>query len=200
MLAKRSDLAGVLDIADWAEAGRPLIVRRFVAEEPRDCVPLGLPLPPTAGKRRILFAFSVDDLSPYRCPTLRDARPAAPATWLPTLDALIGLGAEYDVVPRPFGSLLWQALTGLPYLSSRSDLDVLWPLEAAARPTGLLAGLARIAGPAPMRLDGEILLPDGAGLHWRELLDAPENGEVLAKTLERLELRPVARLGQSLKP
>ncbi len=32
-----------------------------------------------------------------------------------------------------------------------------------------------------MRLDGEILLPDGTGLHWRELRDAPEGGTVLAK-------------------
>jgi phosphoribosyl-dephospho-CoA transferase len=49
-----------------------------------------------------------------------------------------------------------------------------------------------------MGIDGEILLPDGAGLHWRELRDAPEDGSVLAKSLDRLALQAVAGLrGQS---
>jgi phosphoribosyl-dephospho-CoA transferase len=55
-----------------------------------------------------------------------------------------------------------------------------------------LQALARIEGRAPMRLDGEIVLPDGAGIHWRELLAAPEGGTVLCKGRESLALRPAA--------
>ncbi|WP_414143825.1 phosphoribosyl-dephospho-CoA transferase MdcG domain-containing protein [Burkholderia stagnalis] len=46
-----------------------------------------------------------------------------------------------------FGSLAWQALTGEPYLSGTSDLDVLFPLPDAVQAATLLNGLA----PAPMR-------------------------------------------------
>lgn len=43
----------------WAEAGRPLIVRRFAEGESRLRVPLGLPLPPRAdGPRRIRVALA----------------------------------------------------------------------------------------------------------------------------------------------
>ncbi|MCE4224092.1 malonate decarboxylase holo-[acyl-carrier-protein] synthase [Methylobacterium sp. C25] len=194
MLRQRPDLDGVPQLAGWAEAGRPLIVRRFFPGEPRDSIPLGLPLPPADGKRRIGFAFSPDDLSLYPVLALADARTVAPEAWHTTLDALIALGAEHGLTPRPFGSLLWQAATGLTYLAATSDLDVLWSLPTQTIPAGFLAALARIAEAAPMRLDGEILLPDGAGLHWREVLDAPETGDVLAKHRDRLEMRAVASL------
>jgi phosphoribosyl-dephospho-CoA transferase len=86
--------------------------------------------------------------------------------------------------------LLWQAVTGLPYLSRCSDLDLLWPCGETV-PSGLLDGIAAIAEAAPMGIDGEILLSDGAGLHWRELRDAPDGGSVLVKSLDGLVLRPV---------
>lgn len=194
MLRYRPDLDGVPHLAGWAEAGRPLIIRRFFPGERRDSIPLGLPLPPADGKRRIAFAFSPDDLSPYPPLTLADARAVAPATWQSSLDALITLGAEHGLTPRPFGSLLWQAATGLTYLAATSDLDILWPLPMQTIPADFLAALARISEAAPMRLDGELLLPDGAGLQWREVLEAPETGEVLAKHLDRLEMRAVASL------
>ncbi|GEO99533.1 phosphoribosyl-dephospho-CoA transferase [Methylobacterium haplocladii] len=194
MLAERRDLGGVPHVAEWAEAGRPLIVRRFGPGEDRDRVPLGLPLPPADGKRRISLAFLAGDFAPYATPTLQDARTAAPASWCATIDLLIAVGVRYGIVPRPFGGLLWQAATGLAYLSDASDLDILWRLTTSTLPTGLLDGLARIADTAPMRLDGEILLPDGAGIHWRELLETPEGGEVLGKHIDRLEMRPVAAL------
>ncbi len=174
---------------DWAARGRPLIVRRYHPGEDRGLVPLGLPLPPAAGKRRIGLALPAAALGPLPAPTLAAVRGHAPASWQPVLDALLALGADHGLVPRPFGSLLWQALTGLPYLSRTSDLDLLWPVEDRP-PPGFLAGLARIAAAAPMGIDGEILLPDGAGIHWRELFEGRD--AVLAKHLDRLEMRSVA--------
>ncbi|GLS46124.1 phosphoribosyl-dephospho-CoA transferase [Methylobacterium brachythecii] len=194
MLRQRPDLDGVPHIAGWATAGRPLILRRYFAGEARDLVPLGLPLPPADGKRRLSFAFLPDKLTLHPPVAPADARAAAPEAWQLTLDALITLGASHGLTPRPFGSLLWQAATGLTYLAATSDLDLLWPLPTQTIPAGFLVALARIADAAPMRLDGELLLSDGAGLHWRELLDAPDTGEVLAKHIDRLEMRPVAGL------
>ena len=193
MLAARPDLGPVPPLAGWAEAGRPLIVRRFGPGEDRDRVALGLPLPPADGKRRIGLMCAAHDLTPVVPPTLRAVRSAAPPDWRPTLDALATLGDRLGLVPRPFGGLLWQALTGLAYLGASSDLDLLWPV-AAPVPGALLDGIAGIAAHAPMRIDGEVLLPDGMGVHWRELHEAPACGEVLAKHRDRLALVPAASL------
>ena len=43
-----------------------------------------------------------------------------------------------------------------------------------------------------MRIDGEVVLADGAGIQWRELHEARDT--VLAKHRDRLELRDVASL------
>jgi phosphoribosyl-dephospho-CoA transferase len=86
-----------------------------------------------------------------------------------------------------FGSLLWQHLTGLPYLSGTSDLDLLWPV-AGAVDARLLPALAALDADAPMRLDGEIVLPDGRGVNWRELHAAAPDEAVLAKQRDGLAL------------
>ncbi|MDP4023824.1 malonate decarboxylase holo-[acyl-carrier-protein] synthase [Methylobacterium sp. NEAU 140] len=190
LLRDRPDLDGLPHLAGWAGARRPLIVRRSHPGEGTDRVPLGLPLPPADGKRRIGLALPAADLTPVTAPTLAEAAAHAPAAWRPTLDALVALGARCGSPPRPFGGLLWQAMTGLAYLTAASDLDLLWPCPEPV-PSDLLDGLVRIADAAPMRLDGEILLPDGGGVHWRELRDAPAGGPVLAKYRDRAALRSV---------
>jgi phosphoribosyl-dephospho-CoA transferase len=186
----RPDLAGVAHVADWAATGRPLIVRRRVPGEDLDEVPLGLPLPPGDGKRRIGLALPEAALTRLRPMELPDVIGDAPPSWHPTVDAVIRIGLSYGIVPRPFGSLLWQTLTGLSYLSAASDLDLLWPCRDTV-PAGLLAAINAVADTAPMRIDGEILLPDGSGLQWRELLETPPGGSILAKRLDTLALVPV---------
>ena len=187
-LATRPDLDGVPHVARWAALGRPLIVRRLVPGEGTDRVPLGLPLPPADGKRRIGLALPADALRPVSAPGLADAAPHAPTAWRPTLDALLALARDHAFTPRPFGALLWQAVTGLAYLSATSDLDLLWPSPGPV-PRTLLSGLARIDATAPMRLDGEVLLPDGGGVQWRELFEAPGGGLVLVKYRDRVAMR-----------
>ncbi|MBE7201808.1 MAG: malonate decarboxylase holo-[acyl-carrier-protein] synthase [Parafilimonas terrae] len=192
-LDTRRDLAGLPHLAGWAEAGCPLIVRRRVPGETGDGIPLGLPMPPADGKRRIGLALPATGLTPLAAPDLAEVSDHAPAAWRPTIDVLLALGRTHSLAPRPFGSLLWQAVTGLTYLSKTSDLDLLWACPQRV-PTSLLAGLDAIAADAPMRIDGEILLPDGTGLHWRELHAAPEEGSILAKGRDGVTLRPVTSL------
>lgn len=179
----------------WVEAGRPLIVRRFAEGDSRRHVPLGLPLPSfVEGRRRIPVALAPESVAASPAPILAEVRTTAPDGWRSTLDALIALGGRHGLVPRPFGSLLWQALTGLDYLTPASDLDVLWPLVDATDPDrlrGLLDDLARVADMAPMRVDGEIQMRDGGGVQWRELREAPDDGSVLVKYRSRVEMRPV---------
>lgn len=192
-LGTRPDLSGIRHLHSWADMGRPLIVRRRVPGEGEEAVPLGLPLPPADGKRRIGLALPIGALTRMSAPGLAEAARQAPAVWHPAIDALLALGRDHAIAPRPFGSLLWQAVTGLTYLSATSDLDLLWPCPEPV-PAGLLAGLDAVARRAPMGLDGEMLLADGTGVHWRELRDAPEGGSVLAKSLNGVTLRPVAAL------
>ena len=189
--ADRADLAGVPHVAAWIENGHPLILRRPHPGEEPGRVPVGLPLPPRDGKGRIGLALPPEAVRPRRPVRLSDARGACPPAWAGTVEAVLALGERHGLAPRPFGSLLWQSLTGLPYLSESSDLDLLWPTVGAV-PSGLLDGLAAIEAGAPMRLDGEILLPDGGGVNWRELHAAGPSDDVLIKHRDRLVLRAAA--------
>ncbi|MGU7842223.1 malonate decarboxylase holo-[acyl-carrier-protein] synthase [Burkholderia sp. AW33-5] len=172
----------------WAARGWPLIVRRASPDE-ADArrVPLGVPLPPSAGKRRIALnvaADAVESVGPL--PTLADVLVAAPDAWHATLRELDALGTRCGVQGRVFGSLAWQALTGECYLSPSSDLDIVFPLPAAASLAALLDGLAALDARAPMRIDGELLRDDGAGVNWREL--HARLPEVAVKTAVAVEL------------
>jgi phosphoribosyl-dephospho-CoA transferase len=121
---------------------------------------------------------------------------AADPGWGPTIHALVALGARHGVSPAAFGSLLWQYLTGLPYLSPRSDLDVLWPVQADCEIGALAAGIAAAELGAPMRIDGEVVFPDGEAVNWRELHSAlNQDGptEVLAKSTGGVRLLDVSR-------
>ncbi|WP_241199404.1 malonate decarboxylase holo-[acyl-carrier-protein] synthase [Burkholderia multivorans] len=123
-------------------------------------------------------------------PAFADVLAAAPHAWRLTLRELDALGARCGVQGRVFGGLAWQALTGDSYLSASSDLDVLFPLPAASCIAPLLDGLATIAARAPMRIDGELLRDDGAGVNWREL--QARLPEVAVKTAIAVELMPAA--------
>jgi phosphoribosyl-dephospho-CoA transferase len=85
------------------------------------------------------------------------------------------------VEARVFGSLAWCLLTGLNYLTARSDLDFTLSLPHPHHFAELMTELGSIDSAAPMRLDGEIVRDDGAGVHWRELHSGAR--EVLAKTV-----------------
>jgi phosphoribosyl-dephospho-CoA transferase len=187
MLADRPDLTDVPQVADWALLRRPVILRRSHPGE-GGLVPAGLPLPPRDGKRRIGLVLPPEAVR-LRVPVALSAtRAACPDAWDAVVAEVAALGEAHGLVPRAFGSLLWQSLTGLPYLSGTSDLDLLWPV-AGAVPGGFLDGLAAIDARAPMRLDGEMLLPDGGGVNWRELHEAAPGEAVLVKHRDRLALR-----------
>jgi phosphoribosyl-dephospho-CoA transferase len=152
-------------------------------------VPLGLPLPPAAGKRRLSFLMQhADIIATAHPPTLSSASRVAPHAWLPTLHALDRLASRYSVEARVFGSLGWQALTGLAYLTDSSDLDILLYVHGNTNLRGLAADIARIEVEAPMRLDGELIRYDGAAINWRELHAGAH--EILVKTPNGIALLP----------
>ena len=161
------DQAGL--IARWGDAGWPVIARRAAVGHDPGAVPVGLPLPPSLGKLRL--ALSIPPGVSWRAVDaigLAKARECVPTSWDHTVDAVITLGRSLGLTPHVFGALLWQSLTGMAYLTSASDLDLLWRVEDATALPPLLEGLARIEATGPMRIDGEILTAAG-GVNWREL-------------------------------
>ena len=186
MLDARDDLAADSLLARWPKMRWPTIRRRALPCEATGLA-LGLPLPPSAGKKRVSFVVDIDHVvSVARPPSLRQARAYAPRNWWPTLDRLDGLALRHSVDARVFGSLAWQALTGLDYVTGRSDLDVLFEFRRETDIDRFVADVAAIETDAPMRLDGELMGADGAAVNWREFHGGAS--ELLVKSIERVVL------------
>ncbi len=186
ILETRKDLVDEPLVAGWVDQGWPLVVRRFAPGE-TEGLPLGLPLPPCFGKRRLSFLVQPEDVISFAQPPLLSvANEAAPSSWTHTLNQVTRLAAEHGVEARVFGSLGWQTLTGLDYLTNKSDLDVLLTFPRGTDVAALTNGLAEIEAAAPMRVDGELVREDGAAVNWRELHSGAR--EVLVKTTRGVTL------------
>lgn len=165
------------DLLTWAALGRPAIFRRRTCSDPMGVIPLGLPLPPDMGRKRLALACppaAVIRTAPP--PLLKDVLPSAPARWRPTIGALLEAGLSC----RCFGSLAWQYLTGLSYLTDTSDLDLLVECRSSVDAMRVTALLNDIAERAPMRIDAELVTPCGTAVQWREWLSG--NPELLVKS------------------
>ena len=186
LLIPHGDLACDPLILHWAELGWPTIRRRALPSEATGLA-LGLPLPPSAGKKRLSLLAGLDDIvAVARPPSLREARASAPQCWRLTLDRLDELALRHSVQARVFGSLAWEALTGLDYVTARSDLDLLFEIRPETDLDRLVADLAAIEIEAPMRLDGELMCADGAAVNWREFYAGAS--EILVKSIEGVTL------------
>ncbi len=176
-------LSGHPLLKDWADNGWPLIARSPVCDDMAEMIPLGLPLPPAHGKLRLSFRFPAHHIvRTAPPPRLADAVCTAPAHWHEVIAAILALDAE----TRCFGSLAWQHLTGLAYLSPASDLDLLWQAETSDRMSHLACALAGIAGALPVRIDGEFVSPAGRAVQWREWQSAAP--ELLVKSIAGVQL------------
>ncbi len=180
----------------WAEHEYPFIIRRYLAGESHDRVPAGVPLPSYLGKQRIAISFAREEVACRVAPvTLDTASHLAPSAWSATISALLDLGKRYEVQPHVIGSLLWQHLTGLSYLTETSDLDLLWPCSGVCR--SFLQELGQIDRCSPIRLDGEVILANGSALNWRELhscLEGTGVRTVLVKSMTGIHVEPAATI------
>lgn len=186
MFAGRPYLAGEPLTARWPEEGWPAIRRRPRPDEPSGLA-LGVPLPPSAGKKRLCLLLQSDDvLSVARPPSLHDACAAAPSAWRPTINRLRDLASRQAVEARVFGSIAWCLLTGLDYLTATSDLDLVLDIGRDTNLDRLSDELAAIEADAPMRVDGELRRDDGAAVNWRELHAGAD--QVLVKHIDGVAL------------
>lgn len=186
-------LTALPHVARWAARGWPVIVRRRAKEDAPDMIPAGFPLPPDCGKLRIPVQLAPEDVIDRVPPlTLRAAREATPSSWHATVDALLSVADRAGIEPLVYGSVLWQRLTRLPYLSAASDLDLIWPVGEAVQAMELARQLVTLERVSQVHFDGELLLPSGEAVQWREFYHSPT--EVLVKTSGDVRLLPVAAL------
>jgi phosphoribosyl-dephospho-CoA transferase len=169
-------------LAAWLAQGLPAVVARRAADDPDPRLRLGIPLPPAEGKQRLSLRVPLRDVAHMHAPPALSELLAAgdavvPQAWQESLHDLQSLAPA-----RVFGAFAWQWLTALPYVHERSDIDLLWQVADAAQAEALIAQLLAWESRHPHRLDGELCLPDGGAVNWREL--AGRSRQVLVKRLD----------------
>jgi phosphoribosyl-dephospho-CoA transferase len=173
----------------WTQADRPLIVARQLAEDGPGALRLGLALP---GKRRV--ALVVERAAVLRRSGGPSLARAVDAINAECCDRLRQLARELQAIgeeARVFGSFAWQFFASdaaLVYITEASDIDLLLRPKSWTSAIMLCTLLQRFEAlhPSP-RLDGELMLPDGDCVAWREFRSLPRH--VLAKGPREVRLR-----------
>jgi phosphoribosyl-dephospho-CoA transferase len=178
---------GCLDI--WAARGLPLVVTRQPSRQGAT-IAAGLPAPARYGRRRLALGVAPREVMFFdEFPMADAATRLLPRTdgapWRALVAALVGTGCA----PRIYGGYGWQALTRLAYVHADSDLDLLLPVSDHEHADAVAHVLAASTWAGP-RLDGELLLPDGAAIAWREWLAHRQgrSAQVLVKRLRGVAL------------
>jgi phosphoribosyl-dephospho-CoA transferase len=175
----------------WTTNAFPLVVCRqpcnVLAD---DMFSAGLPGPLALGRGRWVFRIRADDVLWFdEFPLAADVTPLIPASareqWMLLCERLAAL----DVCARVYGSYGWQQLTGLTYVRECSDLDLYLPVRNATHADEVVWLLATAHASLP-RLDGEVVLPEGMGIAWREWADwrCGRVRELLVKQLHSVRL------------
>jgi phosphoribosyl-dephospho-CoA transferase len=169
----------------WFAAGRPAMVARRHGDEPADFVRLGVALP---GKRRLSLAVHPSRIAHSRAPlSLPEVMKACPAEWAASLQLLNSLTLRTQLQPGVYGSFAWQALTRECYVDESSDIDLLWAPASAAEVDTVITVLTEWERCTQRRADGEVLMPNGGAVCWRELAGASRH--VLVKSQSTVALR-----------
>lgn len=188
----------------WSAAGWPAVVRQREPDCPaqKSCLGLALPPDPISGiKHRLPLQIDTDLLvriQPAR--TLRSVLTMAPQAWQRDLSALDDELTALGLTAQVFGSLALQAVTGLVFLRTGSDIDLLVNPATHRQLDGAIATFNRFAGRLP--LDGEVVFPCGAAVAFKEWCNAAREmvpSRVLAKRHGGVALLPSDGLLASLK-
>ena len=157
-------------LSRWRAADWPLVVRRRLPALADTDLALGIALPPqvrTGVKPRIASIVDQHHVRRIEPPLpLSAVLTVAPLHWRAALSALLLEGLDGLPPLHVYGSLAWQTMTGMHYLTSASDIDLLVMPATRGELDACLDCLRRHAEVLP--LDGEIVFPDGAAVAWKE--------------------------------
>lgn len=151
----------------WAHRGLPLVVTRQPDSLAPGEIALGLSAPARWQRRRLALQLPRADIAYFDefAPLARVLGQLPATARLPARRLAQALQAQ-GLTARPYGSHGWQALTGLEHVRAGSDLDLWLGVAGIAQADAAVAVLADGAG--PVRLDGELVFPDGGAVAWRE--------------------------------
>ncbi|MGO1071937.1 malonate decarboxylase holo-[acyl-carrier-protein] synthase [Lysobacter sp. CA199] len=167
-------------LGEWFAAGLPAVVARRDGNEPTGALRLGVPLPPAEHKQRLALYADAADIARLRAPlSLSEVLPHAPQRTHRALRALEMHASDIDIEPGVFGSFAWQALTNRSYINETSDLDLLWSITHTAQAEAIVTRLPAWEQYHGLRADGELHLPGGIAVNWREY--ASDAKQVLVK-------------------
>jgi phosphoribosyl-dephospho-CoA transferase len=161
-------------IHQHAARGLPFVVRSRQPGDRPDLVQLGLRLPRTTDQRSLPFCVSASVVREASdAMSLADAllqQTPLPAGWYETLTHLQNDASKLGLTLRIYGSLAWQCATGTPYLADNSDVDLLLVPATLEQAHAGLRLLDAVEKEGRVRLDGEMIFPDGRAVAWKELL------------------------------
>lgn len=185
------------ELERWAENDWPLIVRRSDPALSADTLGLGLALPPdthTGVKTRIPLTGHLNDLVRHEPPlAFASVASAMLPAWQDAYTELTNELAVTQLELRVYGSVSFQAITGLPYLTAISDIDVLFYPRTHAQLQQGLHLLQTYAQGLP--LDGEIVFLSGRAVAWKEWVGAVRSShKVMVKSMTSLNLMNVDAL------
>jgi len=191
-------------LSHWAAQGLPVVVTRQLPPPTNTTgrIALGVSLPETWGRQRVALQLMPSQLSMFtEFPTLTASLGVLPAVERKAVRDLAASLAARDLQARVYGSVGWQALTGLPYLHDQSDIDLWLAVDDEHAADAAVELLQQVAG-IRRRVDGELVFRDGTAVAWREWA-AWRQGRcqrLLAKHLYGHELRQGVTGGESLVP
>jgi phosphoribosyl-dephospho-CoA transferase len=190
MTSMANDAEARVAVERWSAHGWPLIVRRADAGEARDDdgIAVGLPLPPSLGKRRFKFVLLIDHIAAHAPPlALAEIVEHLPMTHRRAMATIARAAAASTLELRVFGSAAWQAQTGLHYLHENSDVDLLAAPATLEELRSIVALLENVQQRIDVRLDGEVVFPNGDAAAWREWAHSDAT-RVLVKSVARVAL------------
>jgi len=161
-------------LAHWRQHDLPVVVRRALdapllvetgpATPPPPCIAIGLPAPVRWQRRRFALVVHQSEVGAVGAfPRLAELVRGG-AGWLRADRLLAGLdacGAE----ARVYGSHGWQWLSGLTYVRDGSDVDLAIAVGGASQANAVADTLDQDSA---VRIDGELMFPDGRAVAWRE--------------------------------
>lgn len=174
-------------IDTWFSNDRPAVVRRHDGVT-REGLSLGVALPPTQPAGKVALQIDRDAVRQTTPPLpLTTVIPSAPSSWRAELARLAAGAHTIGADLRIYGSLAWQHLSGEPYVTPTSDVDLLWRARDAATLEKMLEHLVQWERSSGLVADGELLLREDTAVAWKELLRRPR--KLLIKRTDGVELR-----------
>jgi len=156
-------------VRDWVAQRRPLVVASQPDDLAAGCVALGISLASPRARQRVCLRVPRRLIVlHWRALPLPSAIESAPPHWRAPMVRIEQLCRRLGIRAGVYGSLAFQILTGQDYLTPDSDLDLLFDCPSGVDLPALLAGLLATEFGA-LRVDGEVRLPGGWAVPWREL-------------------------------